>query len=154
MIFYKITTKKTKSEDGGNIEKQKYREISETLFQDLEENAYIAISEISEFTCTLIAAVKPEMVHKYTAGALVDKFNKASNLDLLLKKHNEISLVFFKRALRRAENDEYIESEDKVISDLHLECDCRYKEAVSKFLHRQYQYLFLSILNIAYPSNL
>ena len=132
MIFYKITTRKTKSEDSGNIEKQKYREISETLFQDLEENAFIAVSELSEFTCTLITAVKPEMVHKYSAKALVEEFNKASNLDLVMKKHNEMSLVFFKRALRRAENDEYIESEDKVISDLHLECDCRYKEAVSK----------------------
>ena len=132
MIFYKITTRKTKSEDSGNIEKQKYREISETLFQDLEENAFIAVSELSEFTCTLITAVKPEMVHKYSAKALIEEFNKASNLDLVMKKHNEMSLVFFKRALRRAENDEYIESEDKVISDLHLECDCRYKEAVSK----------------------
>ena len=137
MIFYKITTRKTKSEDSGNIEKQKYREISETLFQDLEENAYIAVSEISEFTCTLIAAVKPEMAHKYTAKALVDEFNRASSLDLLLKKYNEVSLVFFKRALRRAENDEYIESEDKVISDLHLECDCRYKEAVSKDISKK-----------------
>ena len=137
MIFYKITTRKTKSEDGGNIEKQKYREISETLFQDLEESAFIAVSEISEFACTLVAAVKPEMAHKYSAKVLVDEFNRASNLDLLLKKHNEISLVFFKRALRRAENDEYIESEDKVISDLHLECDCRYKEAVSKDISKK-----------------
>ena len=79
MIFYKIITRKNRNEnDEENIGKQKYREATETLYENLEENAFIAVTDISEFTCTLVVAIKPEMICKYTAALLIEEFNKIS----------------------------------------------------------------------------
>ena len=86
MIFYKIITRKTRNEnDEQNIEKQKYREATEALYQNLEENAFVAVTDISEFTCTLITAIKPEMTHKYTPASLVEEFNKVTEGNLTIK---------------------------------------------------------------------
>lgn len=138
MIFYKIITRKTRNEnDEQNIEKQKYREATEALYQNLEENAFVAVTDISEFTCTLVTSIKTEMTHKYTAALLVEEFNKVTEGNLTIKNYVEISLSQFKRSLRRSEYEEYIENENKIISDLNLECDCRYKELIVKDVSRK-----------------
>ena len=138
MIFYKIITRKTKNENvEQNIEKQKYREATETLYENLDENAFIAVTDISEFACTLVAAIKPEMTHKHTAALLVEEFNKVTEGNLTIKNHVEISLNQFKRSLHRAECEEYIDDEGKIISDLRIECDCRYKELIAKDISRK-----------------
>ena len=137
MIFYKIITRKNRNEnDEQNIEKQKYREATETLYENLEENAFIAVTDISEFTCTLVAAIKPEMTRKYTVALLVEEFNRVIEENFTVKNYVEISLSQFKRSLRRAECEKYIDDEVKIISDLRIECDCRYKELIVKDVSR------------------
>lgn len=138
MIFYEILTRKTINENKEqNVEKQKCRESTETLYQNSEENAFIAVSDISEFTGTLVAAVKPEMAHKFSAELLVEEFNKVSELNFTIKRCTEISFSRFKRFLRRAESEDYVEDENKIISELKLECDCRYKELIAKDVSRK-----------------
>lgn len=138
MIFYEILTRKTRNENKEqNVEKQKCRESTETVYQNSEENAFIAVSDISEFTGTLVAAVEPEMAHKCSAELLVEEFNKVSELNFTIKRCTEISLSRFKRFLRRAASEDYVEDENKIISELKLECDCRYKELIAKDVSRK-----------------
>ena len=132
MIFYKIITRRTRNKNREqDTEKQKYRESAETLYQNLGENAFIAVTDISEFSCTLVTAIKPEMTRKYTVAMLLEEFNKINKENLTVKNYEEISFSQFKRSLRRAESGEYIENENKIISDLKLECNYRCTERIA-----------------------
>ncbi len=138
MIFYKIETRKTKTaEVEQNCEKQRCRECSDTLYQSFEEKAFIAVTDISDFTCELIAAVKPEVAHKYNAEIFVAEFNRASGLELSVKRCSEISLRQFKFYLRDAEKYGYIEDKDKILSDMDLGCDIGYREFLAKDIDRE-----------------
>lgn len=138
MIFYEICARRqvTPSEIT-DVEKKNYREITENLLQKCEKTAFIAISHINSVSAILVMAVEPESMHQYSPTTLLEEWNQESGLSLSVKLVHEIPLNQFKRRLRMAERSEYIEDRDRLLSDLNLECDCRYKEILAKDFSRE-----------------
>lgn len=136
MNFYEITTRKTRNNNDVNEMKNKCRECTDELYMDLDGKVVLFVEDITEFTCTLSAAVMADVVKEYSVEKLVDMFNKISGLELRIKNSKEILLRTFHYSLKKAKNDEYIDSADRIISDFKLEHNY-YDEFIAQSVSRR-----------------
>ena len=133
MNFYRIKTRTKKKDFYDNaISAKDCRQYTDLLYHNLNENVILVMDDISNGSCTLVAAVKPDMTNGFTVEVLIKEFNAISGLDLVIKESEEISLASLKRYLKRAERNEYIESYNKLISEFDLDFNCMYKEHIAQ----------------------
>ncbi|MBQ8637030.1 MAG: AAA family ATPase [Clostridia bacterium] len=131
MIFYKITAE-VNNMDVHNSETivDRCKESAENLYHQPDEKCYVIVKDLSENKSTLLAAITAELSKKINAQKAIENFSAISNINFTLKEFEEISSKDFKRNLRICERHGFIESRDKLVDLLNIECDIMYKEYI------------------------
>lgn len=131
MIFYKITAEVINT-DVHNSETivDRCKESTENLYHQLDEECYVIVKDLSENKSTLLATITVDSSEKIDAKKIVEEFSFLSNIDFILREFEEISIKDFKRYLRTCERHGFIESRDKLVDLLNIECDIIYKEYI------------------------
>jgi len=131
MIFYKISTEISNT-DVHNKETivDRCKESTESLYHQYNEKCYVIVKDLSENKSTILAAIAADSSEKANAKKAIEDFSAISNINFTLEEFEEISAKDFKRNLHICEVHGFIESRDKLVDLLDIECIIMYKEYI------------------------